>query len=334
MNIKNYTPTHANIWTGRVDDVEDVDSFRMHQVIKLLDLKELEALTIDTSKQNIGLLGYCSDVGIKRNLGRLGAKYGPEGIRNEFASLPVSFDNKASVYDAGNLFCVEDDLEELQEQLAIAIEKMLNSKLFPIVLGGSHDVAYGHYNGILNHLKKQTDERPKVGIINIDAHFDLRPYDKEGSSGTMFSQIADNCSRENREFNYLCLGIQKSGNTKALFNKADALGVDYVYADEFVEANHPNISERIRGFIDDNDYIYLTLCSDVLDSASAPGVSAMQPFGLNPKHVLKFIKEILRSKKVISFDIAEVSPPLDQDKRTSKLAAIIIHGVIDSLSEH
>lgn len=333
MNLKNYTPTDSNLWVGRVDDLEDFDSFRMHQVIKLLDLKELKPLLVGTSKQNICLFGYCSDVGIKRNLGRLGAKHGPEAIRSEFASLPASFDSNTLVYDAGNLYCVEDNLEEIQEQLEVAIEKMLDSKLFPIVLGGSHDMAYGHYNGILNYLKKQTNESPKIGIINIDAHFDLRPYDKQGSSGTMFSQIADNCFKENREFNYLCLGIQKSGNTKALFNRADSLGVDYVYADEFVEVNHNNILERINNFIDDNDYIYLTLCSDVLDSASAPGVSAMQPFGLNPKHVLRFIKEILRSKKVVSFDIAEVSPPLDHEKRTSKLAAIIIHGIIDTLSE-
>ena len=333
MDLKNYIPVDTNLWTGRVDDLEDVNSFRMHQVIKLLDLKELKALNVDTSKQTICLLGYCSDVGIKRNLGRLGAKHGPEVIRSEFASLPVSFNNNALVYDAGNLFCIEDDLERIQKQLEIVIEQMLNKNLFPIVLGGSHDVAYGHYNGIVKYLNKQSEGNFNLGIINIDAHFDLRPYNKEGSSGTMFSQIADDCFKEDRAFNYMCLGIQKSGNTKALFNRADSLGVDYVFADEFYETNHINISERIKRFIDDNDYIYLTLCSDVLDSASAPGVSAMQPLGLNPRHVLKFIQEILNSKKVISFDIAEVSPPLDHGKRTSKLAAILIHRIIDALCE-
>ena len=156
MNLKNYIPVDTNLWTGRVDDLEDVNSFRMHQVIKLLDLKELKALNVDTSKQTICLLGYCSDVGIKRNLGRLGAKHGPEVIRSEFASLPVSFNNNALVYDAGNLFCIEDDLERIQKQLEIVIEQMLNKNLFPIVLGGSHDVAYGHYNGIVNYLNKQS----------------------------------------------------------------------------------------------------------------------------------------------------------------------------------
>ncbi|MFA6618295.1 MAG: formimidoylglutamase [Candidatus Neomarinimicrobiota bacterium] len=332
MNLKNYTPTNTKFWTGRVDDLYDADSYRMHQIIKLLNLKDLKTLKIDSSKLNICFLGYCCDEGVKRNLGRTGTKHGPEDIRNKFASLPVPFCNKTTIYDAGNLFCPEGNMEEIQEHLEIAIEKILDNHFFPIVLGGSHDLAYGHFNGIFNHLKKLS-EKLKIGIINFDAHFDLRPYDNQGSSGTMFSQIADKCTKENQSFDYLCLGIQSSGNTKSLFKKADSLGVKYVLANEFLESNHDSISAKIGSFIDKNDYIYLTLCADVFSSASAPGVSALQPFGLKPNHVLRFTKEILQSKKVISLDIAEVSPPLDHDRRTAKLAATIIYAVIESLCE-
>lgn len=332
MNIKNYTPTDSNFWTGRVDDLHDVDSFRMHQIIKLLDLQDIETLKLDPEKLDICLLGYCCDVGIERNSGRVGAKHGPVDIRNKFASLPIPFCDKIGIYDGGNLFCKEGDLEDIQEQLAIAVEKILDKHLFPIVLGGSHDVAYGHFNGILNHLKKLTAQ-PKIGIINFDAHFDLRPYDEGASSGTMFSQIADRCAAEDQEFNYLCLGIQTSGNTRSLFKKADSLGTKYVLAREFMELDPETISAKIRTFLSDNDYIYLTICGDVFSAASAPGVSAMQPFGLKPTDVLKFTKQILQSRKVISFDIAEVSPPLDDDKRTARLAANIVYAVIETLCE-
>lgn len=332
MNLKSYTPTDANFWTGRVDDLHDVDSFRMHQIIKLLDFKELQNLKIDPSKLDICLVGYCCDEGIERNLGRTGAKHGPYDIRDKFASLPVPFCDKMQIYDAGNLSCEDGTMEEIQEQLAIAIEQMLDHHLFPIVLGGSHDLAYGHFNGIFNHLRKQS-KKINIGIINFDAHFDIRPYDTQASSGTMFSQIADNCAKDEQEFNYLCLGIQTSGNTRSLFNKADSLGVKYVLASEFVESDPDTISAKIKAFINDNDYIYLTLCGDVFSSSSAPGVSAMQPFGLEPNHVLRYTKEILQTKKVISFDIAEVSPPLDEDKRTAILAANILYAVIDGLCE-
>ena len=330
MNLKNYTATDPEFWVGRIDDLHDEDSYRMHQIIKLIDLKEINRQEVDSSKLNTCFIGYCCDEGIKRNLGRPGAKHGPEDIRNKFASLPVPFCDRTVIYDAGNLFCTEGNMEEIQEQLAVAVEKILDNHMFPIVLGGSHDLAYGHFNGVFNHLKKNF-EKPKIGIINFDAHFDLRPYNNEGTSGTMFSQIADKCAKENHPFNYLCLGIQTSGNTKRLFKEADSLGVKNVLASEFVESNPESISTKIASFIADNDYIYLTLYGDVFSAASAPAVSAMQPFGLKPNDVLKFTKEILKSGKVISFDIAEVSPPLDDDKRTARLAANIIYAVIETL---
>ena len=57
MYLKNYKPTDTDFWTGRVDDLYDIDSFRMHQIIKLLDLKDLKDLEVDPSKFNICFLG-------------------------------------------------------------------------------------------------------------------------------------------------------------------------------------------------------------------------------------------------------------------------------------
>ncbi|MHA1855134.1 MAG: formimidoylglutamase [Promethearchaeota archaeon] len=332
MKLKNYKLTDPGFWQGRIDDPNDPDSYRMHQIIKLLDLNNLETLKVNTSRLNICFLGYCCDEGIKRNLGRPGAKHGPEDIRKEFANLPVSFGDQAIIYDAGDIFCYENEMEESQKQLGVAVEIMLGNNMFPLVLGGGHELAYGHFNGIINYLQKQTKGSPQIGIINFDAHFDLRPYESKGSSGTMFSQIADKCSNENIEFNYLCLGIQTSANTKSLFKKADSLGGKYILAKEFIEFNKEKISTKIKDFINENEFIYLTLCSDVFNSAFAPGVSSLQPFGLNPEFVLTIIKEIIKSKKVISFDIAEVSPRFDHDKRTAKLASIIIYALINSLT--
>ena len=79
--------------------------------------------------------------------------------------------------------------------------------------------------------------------------------------------------------------------------------------------------------------IHLSICCDVFNSANAPGVSAPQPFGLEPEMVLSFVKQILRSGKVISFDISEVSPRFDHDDNTAKLAAVIIYAVLNTLAE-
>ena len=53
MNLKNYTVTDDKFWTGRVDDPDDIDSYRMHQIIQLLDLRRIEQTEFDLSNINI-----------------------------------------------------------------------------------------------------------------------------------------------------------------------------------------------------------------------------------------------------------------------------------------
>lgn len=328
MQIKNYSPTPNSFWTGRLDDLDNRDAFRIHQIVKCIDLTNIQS-SINKSYFNICLIGFKSDAGVKRNLGRPGAALGPEYIRKELANLPVNFTENTQLYDAGNIECVDDELELAQEELRKSVKIILDNNMFPIVIGGGHALAFGHYLGIRDFLTK--DEN--IGIINFDAHWDLRPYKDKGSSGTMFAQIADVCKNNSQEFNYLCLGIQKSGNTINLFKRAEELSAEHILAKDFVDSNFKTIDTKVDSFIQKNDYLYLTLCSDVISSAFAPGVSASQPFGMNPEIILTYIKKIFESKKVIAFDIAEVSPRFDQDNQTAKLAAIIIYAIINQLSE-
>ncbi|MCJ7690896.1 MAG: formimidoylglutamase, partial [Clostridiaceae bacterium] len=169
--------------------------------------------------------------------------------------------------------------------------------------------------------------------VNFDAHFDLRPYKKVASSGTMFRQIADVCTEKNLQYSYLCIGVQKHSNTIDLFKTADRLGAKYMLAKDIIDSDSWKLMEEIDDFIKSRDYIYVTICSDVFSTAFAPGVSSSQPLGLDPERVLKFLKYILRSNKVVSFDIAEVSPRFDQDDVTANLAAVLIFSVINTLCE-
>ncbi|QXM05796.1 formimidoylglutamase [Crassaminicella indica] len=331
MFDKNYRPIHKNIWKGRIDSESNFDAFRWHQWVEIIDLRKKD-LSYYKGKLGFAFIGFCCDEGIKRNKGRGGAINGPISIRKELANLPCCFIREVKLFDAGNIICENCTLEESQSLLSKAVAKILDLNLFPIVLGGGHEVAFGHYNGILDYIKRKEHE-PNIGIINFDAHFDIRPYPNGGSSGTMFRQIADQCKKEKLDYAYFCLGIQKHSNTIDLFKTADRLGVQYVLAKDIISQDDFSILEKLDNFIKLRDYIYITICSDVFSSAFAPGVSATQPLGLDPERVLKFLKYILRSNKVISFDIAEVSPRFDQDNTTANLAATLIFSVVNTLSK-
>lgn len=331
MFNENYNVPDKTLWKGRVDSESNFDAFRWHQWIKPMDLRE-DHLNSFSDKLGFAFIGFCCDAGVKRNNGRTGAAKGPESIRKELANLPCRFAQEVKLFDAGDILCENISLEESQDLLAKAIEKILQLNLFPIVLGGGHEIAFGHYNGILNYLN-QSSVKPNIGIINFDAHFDLRPYPSGGSSGTMFRQIADVCQNQDLKYSYLCIGVQKHSNTIDLFKTADKLGAEYILAKDIVNSDSWNLLEKLDDFIKLQDSIYITICSDVFSSAFAPGVSSSQPLGLDPEIVLKFLKYILKSNKVISFDIAEVSPRFDQDNVTANLASVLIFSIVNSLCE-
>src|SRR5690625_4788889 len=124
-----------------------------------------------------------------------------------------------------------------------------------------------------------------LGIINLDAHFDLR-VDHMPSSGTMFEQILSADSHAG----YLCLGIQIPANTKALFAAAEKYNCQYILEEAVMDKEYT--FGVIDEFCSQYDFIILTLCTDVIASSSAPGVSAPSPFGLDPKRSEEHTSEL------------------------------------------
>ena len=209
-------------WKGRIDSETDYDAFRWHQWVQPIDLNDDGAPF--TGKIGFAFIGFCSDKGVARNKGRTGTALAPDFVRGQMSGLPCTFSQEVKLYDAGDIICDEISLEEGQRELGCAVEEILRRNLFPIVLGGGHETTFGHFQGQHNFLKDE-GKTPELGIVNFDAHFDLRPYDMGNSSGTMFRQMADVCKAEGTPYHYFPIGIQQHSNTVSLFKKAEELGV-------------------------------------------------------------------------------------------------------------
>lgn len=327
MTLDHYVSA-MDFWQGRVDSEDDYDAFRWHQWVQKLNLNE-EAQPFK-GKLGFAFIGFCSEQGVKRNKGRVGTALAPDFIRRQMSSLPCSFCKEVKLFDAGNIVCEEISMEEGQRLLAAAVGKILQLNLFPIVLGGGHETTFGHFQGQLAALSEE-EETLDLGIVNFDAHFDLRPYENGSSSGSMFRQIADICRERGMEYRYLPVGIQQHSNTVQLFKVAKSLAVDYILAKEIQNADYAAILERVDTFLYRCRNAYVTICTDVFSSAFAPGVSATQSLGLDPEVVLPILKHILRTRKVRGFDICEISPRFDQDNTTANLGAVLIFAVVDTL---
>jgi len=311
--MDHYKKPNNTPWSGRISD----DQLYIHEKVQFLDL-EKESIPKAQAK-SFAILGYECDEGVLRNNGRTGAINGPNTIRKMMASLSNHFSKKVNIIDTGNITCPNQDLEKAQKICAEKISKLQDNGYFTLLLGGGHDIAYAHYNGLKKSYPYKT-----IGIINLDAHFDLRKVINQPNSGTPFYQIA----KENTHFSYLCLGIQQESNNKELFATADKLDVEYILNTDFTVHNSAYITSVLDTFIASVDIIYLTIDMDGFSSAYAPGVSAPSPFGFSPNIALEVIRQVASSGKLISIDIAELNPLYDIDNTTARLAARLLYYII------
>ncbi|ASV29661.1 formimidoylglutamase [Maribacter cobaltidurans] len=323
--MKSYSETLSTIYFGR----SSADRLYIHEKISCIPITKIET---GNSKRAFSIIGYSCEEGVKRNQGRMGAVNGPDAIRKQLGKLPNHLLEDVAVYDVGTVHCMNGDMENSQKDLSELVSQTLNQNHFPIVLGGGHDVSYGTFNGLKEHLSNSGS----IGIINFDAHFDLRNNQPEdltivNNSGTPFYQIAQDCKQNETPFKYLCLGIRKDANDRTLFETAKELDVKYIMRDTFRIQFHNEINAWINAFTGSVDHIYVTIDLDGFSSAYAPGVSAPSPMGFTPDVVLESLKTIMGSGKLRALDIAELNPDFDVDNQTAKLAASLVHYVIHDL---
>jgi formiminoglutamase len=283
-----------------------------HQEILVSHIEDLK----NNNPTDIGIIGYVCDEGVKRNQGRIGAQKGPKSIRNKLGKLPIHYKNK-KIVDFGDIICLDDYLEDCQKALSKTVSTLISNKILPIAIGGGHDIAYANFNGIKDALKNVSNN--KIGIINFDAHFDLRAVETQPNSGTPFHQIIT----DNNDVAYFAIGIQQQSNPKELFEIAAQKKVSYI-SNFDCETFSKDLKSNLNAFIKEIDYVYITIDMDGFSSAYAPGVSAPSALGFTPSFVYKVLAFLFQSKKVISCDIAELNPDFDRDDSTASLAARLV----------
>lgn len=294
-------------WQGRVDAEEGPDALRWHQVVRPHE---------PGAPAGVALLGFACDEGVRRNQGRPGAAKGPRALRQALGNL--AWHGGAPLWDAGDVACVGEELEAAQERLTTTVRALVEAGHRPIVLGGGHETAWGSFLGLAT---ARPDRR--IGIINLDAHFDLR-RSTEPSSGTPFAQIADYSERARVPFDYLCVGIAEPANTLALFHRARQLGVRFWLDEQVSEASLPEIAREIDALAARVDALYLSLDLDVLPASVMPAVSAPAARGIALAHVEALIEAARATGKLALTDVVELNPCHDPDGRGARTAARLV----------
>ena len=301
--------SQAVLWTGRDDSRESDLAKRVFQTIQLAQDWEPEL-----SRQQIALMGFASDAGVARNLGRTGAAAAPPILRKALANM-ASQSCAYSLVDMGDIHYADDDLETGQSEFAQAVQAIHQAKGKTLVIGGGHETAFAHGSGLFHAYPNQ-----HIAIINFDPHLDLRRH-PTATSGTPFAQLAALAKAQHRVFDYTCIGVSRAANTAQLLQDAEELDVNIVWDTEVNWGNVQYVNTTIARALARADIVYLTVDLDVLPGHQMPAVSAPAAMGIPLDLLMHITGPILRSEKLVGADAAEFSPPFDVNGQGARVAA-------------
>lgn len=290
------------------------------------------------SERGIMLVGVISDLSLDWGRGLQGAKEGPASIRRILPRTHAQ--TKLPFYDAGDIEQTVNDhsfaaVSQRQHQLLL---RSLRDGHFPVVLGGGHEISIASYQAlsdfsaeIMSALiiddQQPTLTPPRVGVINFDAHFELRPS-LSLRAGSAFHSAWCYSKEQQRSFDFLGLGICDHANSQAMFKLAEELGCQWLLDNQMTTRNKKHIQAQLDCFIERVDCIQMSIDLDVFSSSIAPGANMTRMHGVSLSMVEWAIKHIMASGKVKIIDIAELNPEYDYDDQTAKLATKLIQTIV------
>jgi agmatinase len=227
------------------------------------------------------------------NLG--GTKGGPKAIIEASRNVEL-FDedlkkdiSKIGIFTLPPLSLTKNSPKEAVFQIQKAIEKILQNKKFPVILGGEHTLTLGVALALKRFFKNE------FSILQFDAHCDLRD-EFEGTKyhhATFARRII-----EDLKIKICQVGIRAISKEEFDFiNKTKRVKVFY--------KRHYDQRE-ILNFL--TGKVYLTIDLDVLDPSIMPAVGTPEPEGLFFENILDVVKAVAKEKEILGFDVVELSP--------------------------
>ncbi|MDR6734580.1 arginase [Sphingobacterium sp. 2149] len=229
------------------------------------------------------------------------------------------------------------------KQVASTVEDSLSSGNFPLVFSGDHSSAMGTISGI----KSAYPDR-KLGVIWVDAHADIHsPYTTPSGNmhGMPLAAMLD-------EDNMQCKINQIDQSTEEFWNKLkriagpagkiasshliyfgvrdteepediliDRLGIKNYRVEDIRQRGIKGCVAESLTCLGDCDMIYVSFDVDSMDSELiSDGTGTPVPKGFLPQEIVVILEEIIRSGKVVCFEIVEVNPLLDN--KGNKMAEV------------
>ena len=219
------------------------------------------------------------------------------------------------------------------KRLASMVDRALTKKMVPLVLGGDHSVAVGTVAGVSRYFRRKKQE---IGLIWIDAHAAMNTPETSPSGNVHGMPLACCVGLGPPELANLLSYAPKVNPRKTVLvglRDVDALERGHVRQTGVRAFTMRDIDERglrsvmdeaFRIATDDTAGFHLSLDMDWIDPQFAPGVGTPVRGGATYREAHLAMELICDSGRMVSMEVVEVNPVIDEMNRTADLAVEMI----------
>jgi formimidoylglutamase len=258
------------------------------------------------------------------NMGESGAREGPDALRAALAATkthavgtgPVA----ATVGDLGDVAALRDrpavddePVTAVQERVRAVAERVHAADAFPVFLGGDNTLSYPNAAPLVDR---------GLGVVNLDAHLDVRAVRGDATRGTPYRQLFEAGMDA-----YACVGARHFETSTPYHEFVRERGGAVLASDE-VAADPDAAADRALGAMDGVEAVYVSVDLDVVDAPAAPGVSAPTPGGIASRELFRLLRRLAADDRVAGFEVVEYTPRLDRGDRTGLVGARAVAHVL------
>jgi arginase len=293
--------------------------------------------------RKIKVIGVPLDLGASRR----GVDMGPSAVR--VAGLEARLEALGhQVTDGGNVGVAIAEtktagehsaryLSEITEtciKAAELVEKALEEGMTPVILGGDHSVAAGSVSGVAEFYRKQ---HQKIGLIWIDAHSDLNTPETSPSGNVHGMPLAAllglgpeplanifGWSPKVDAENTVLIGVRDIDATEKENIKRAGLSEVYTMRDIDERGMRTVMEEALRAAGRGTAGYHVSLDMDWIDPEDAPGVGTPVRGGATYREAHLAMEIIADHGRMLSLEVVEVNPVIDEHNRTADLAVELI----------
>ena len=285
--------------------------------------------------RDVAIVGVPIDLGA----GRRGVDMGPSAIR--YAGLKDRLEQLGcNVRDLGNITVplaeqftppatdtklrYLEPLISINTTLADQVATIVQEGAFPLILGGDHSLSIGSINGVA--------QGRRIGAIWVDAHGDFNTPETTPSGNIHGMGVAALTGRGHPALSALCqrrpvlrdddvalvgirdldplerAALQETGIHVFTMHDIDRRGFAAVMEEAIMR-----VSVGTAGF-------HVSLDLDALDPSEAPGVGTPVLGGISYREAHLAMELVSQSRQLLSMDLVEVNPILDDRNVTATLA--------------